>query len=98
MRNLKELVHYKQEGITKCKILNQQIIIKKLIKIIKKTCMNSPLGHFHCLILSALAVPKVYWVGWRTRDRILFLWFVSVALVFPATISHNLRRDDRFLV
>ena len=101
--NLKHKTNYRERRLTEatlnyqiislCNLLRIWLILIKDLIIIANNCltwMNSPSGHFHCLILSALALPNEYCVGCITRDLILFLWFVRVARVFPATISHNL--------
>ena len=52
-------------------------------------CMNSPLGNFHCLMLSAEPEANMNCVGCRAKDRTDFLWWVRTESDFPAAKSQR---------
>ena len=52
--------------------------------------INSAFGNFHCFMLSGEADAIEYHFGCSVRARTLFLWFVKVHIVFPATMSQHL--------
>lgn len=55
---------------------------------------NSPLGHFHTLMLSLAAVAKVYSVGCSTIALMDFLWLVRVFMHLPEPMSQSFTNES----